>query len=339
MGGGDMIKSVSFEKTLYADLPSKFEAGTPHIAGAIGLAAAIDYVTSVRFENFMPHEAELLRYATEEVSQIPGLRIIGTAKKKAAVISFVMDEPAISALDLGLMLDAEGVAVRTGHHCCQPVMDRYRVPATTRISLAMYNTRADVDAAVAAIRKARESYAKSRTPGQSAGSETTEAASRMPVDPDSLKWPAAVAKSPQAAADEIAELFEFLDDRDARNQQILEWGEKLLPMPAALKSERTRVHGCMSVVHLFGRKRPGTDDTLEFLADSDAHIVRGLIGVLERLFSGQKAREILAFDVEGFFRRIGLDQFITSQRRNGLAGMMAKIRALATRSGCGLGRQ
>jgi cysteine desulfurase/selenocysteine lyase len=333
MGGGDMIKSVSFEKTVYAELPSKFEAGTPHIAGAIGLAAAIDYVTSIGFENFMPHEAELLRYATEEVSRIPGLRIIGTAKKKAAVISFVMDEPTISSLDLGLALDAEGVAVRTGHHCCQPVMDRYHVPATTRISLAMYNTRADVDAAVAAIRKARESAAKRLADGNgrttTAGETGDGRASVGAVDLDALKWPAAVAKSPQAAADEIAELFEFLDDRDARNQQILEWGEKLLPMPAALKSERTRVHGCMSIVHLFGRKRPGTDDTLEFLADSDAHIVRGLIGVLERLFSGQRAREILAFDVEGFFHRIGLEQFITVQRRNGLAGMVQRIRTLA----------
>jgi cysteine desulfurase / selenocysteine lyase len=334
MGGGDMIKSVTFEKTTYADLPGKFEAGTPHIAGAIGLAAAIDYVTSVGFENFAAHEAELLRYATQEVSKIPGLRIIGTAKRKAAVISFVMDEPAISALDLGLALDAEGVAVRTGHHCCQPVMDRFGVPATTRISLALYNTKDDVDAAVAAIRKIREAVVKKIAAGNgkttTAGATDGEPAQTGAVDLDSLKWPAAVAQSPQAAADEIAELFEFLDDRDARNQQILEWGEKLLPMPAGLKSERTRVHGCMSVVHLFGRKRPGTDDTLEFLADSDAHIVRGLIGVLERLFSGMRAREILAFDVEGFFKRIGLEQFITVQRRNGLAGMVARIRALAS---------
>ena len=101
-------------------------------------------------------------------------------------------------------------------------------------------------------------------------------------------------------------------------------------MPGALKNDRTRVHGCMSTVHLFGRKRPGSEDTLDFLADSDAHIVRGLIAVLERLFAGQRAREILAFDVEGFFNRIGLEQFVTVQRRNGLAGMVARIRALAT---------
>lgn len=317
MGGGDMIKSVTFEKTEYADLPNKFEAGTPHIAGAVGLAAAIEFVWSVGFDAFAPYEAELLRYATEKVSAVPGVRIIGTAGHKASVISFVMDDPPVSALDLGLALDAQGVAVRTGHHCCQPVMDRFKIPATTRISLAMYNTKEDVDAAVAVLMKIRETAAM------------MPAVRAEVADAGSMKFPGAVAESPEAVADELAELFEELGDRDARNQYIMELGEKLLPTPGEFKNETTRVHGCMSRVHLFGRKRPGTEDTLEFLADSDAHIVRGLIGVLQRLFSGQRAREILAFDVEGFFQRIGLEQFITVQRRNGLAGMVKRIRALA----------
>jgi cysteine desulfurase/selenocysteine lyase len=331
MGGGDMIKSVSFEKTEYAELPGKFEAGTPNIAGAVGLMAAVRYVEAVGFDNFVPYEAELLRYATEQLSAVPGIRLIGTARQKAAVISFVMDEPAISALDLGLGLDAEGVAVRTGHHCCQPVMERFGVPATTRVSLAMYNTREDVDRAVSALRKVIEAQKRREaSPGvKTAGVVEPTAADVGVLDLDALKWPAAVAKTPREAADEVAELFEFLGERDARNQQLLEWGEKLPPMPGSLKNERTRVHGCMSTVHLFGRKRPGTDDTLDFLADSDAHIVKGLIAVLQRLFAGQRAREILAFDVDGFFRQIGLEQFVTVQRRNGLAGMVARIRALA----------
>jgi cysteine desulfurase/selenocysteine lyase len=327
-----MIKSVTFEKTVYAELPSKFEAGTPHIAGAIGLAAAIEYLESIGFANFAPYEAELLAYATRRVSEIPGVRIVGTARRKASVISLVVDDPPMSALDLGLALDAEGVAVRTGHHCCQPVMDRFGIPATTRISLAMYNTRADVDAAVAALRKAVEAAAtkKRQLGGAIAGATHDDGNGQAgAIDLDKVRWPAAVAASPQASADEIAELFEMLGERDARNLQLLEWGEKLPPMPAGLKDERTRVHGCMSTVHLFGRKRPGTDDTLDFVADSDAHIVRGLIAVLQRLFAGQRAREILAFDVEGFFNRIGLEQFVTVQRRNGLAGMVQRIRALA----------
>jgi cysteine desulfurase/selenocysteine lyase len=319
-----MIRSVTFEKTEYADLPNKFEAGTPHIAGAVGLGAAIEFVQSVGFENFAPYEAELLAYATTKVSEVPGVRIIGTAKQKASVISFVMDDPPVSSLDLGLALDAQGVAVRTGHHCCQPVMDRFGIPATTRISLAMYNTREDVDAAVAALVKFRNAAAKQPTRSKSTAAEQGAA-----VDLDALKWPDAVAESPDAAADELAELFDALGDRDSRNLYVLELGEKLLPMPSQLKSERTRVHGCMSVVHLYGRRKPGGDERLEFLADSDAHIVRGLIGLLQRLFSGQRAREILAFDVEGFFGRIGLEQFVTVQRRNGLAGMVQRIRSLA----------
>jgi cysteine desulfurase/selenocysteine lyase len=330
MGGGDMIKSVTFEKTEYADLPNKFEAGTPNIAGAIGLGAAIDYLTGVGFENFMPYEAELFRYATHRLGEVPGLRIIGTARHKASVISFVMDDPPISALDLGLALDARGVAVRTGHHCCQPVMDRFGIPATTRMSLSLYNTRQDIDVAVEALKQIRERAASK--PAQSAGRAASAAGpsrTRERIDPDSLKWPPAAAPDPQRAAAAIAELMDELGDRDSRNAWLLEIGEKLPPMPDVLKTDGTRVHGCMSTVHLFGRKRHGSDDTLEFLADSDAHIVRGLIGLLQRLFSGQRARDVLAFDIESFFQRIGLEQFITVQRRNGLAGMVKRIKAIA----------
>jgi cysteine desulfurase/selenocysteine lyase len=327
MSGGDMIKSVTFEKTEYADLPNKFEAGTPHIAGGIGLAVAIDYLTAVGLEHVGPHKAELLKYATGRLGEVPGLRIIGTAKNKASVISFVMDDPPISALDLGLALDAQGIAVRTGHHCCQPVMARFGIAATTRISLAMYNTRQDIDAAVEALKQIRESQLKK-------SAATTPPAPivsgiRGAIELDQLKWPKASGKSPQEVADTFADLFEELGDRDARNQYLLEIAEKLLPMPDVLKTDGTRVHGCMSTVHLFGRKQPGTEDTLQFLADSDAHIVRGLIALLEKLFSGQKAREILAFDIESFFGRIGLEQFITVQRRNGLAGMVKRIKSIA----------
>ncbi|MGB7160418.1 MAG: SufE family protein [Tepidisphaeraceae bacterium] len=127
----------------------------------------------------------------------------------------------------------------------------------------------------------------------------------------------------------------MLGDRDARNTFLLELADKLLPMPVELKNEQTRVHGCMSTVHLFGRGRAdegGDEKRIDFLADSDAHIVRGLIAVLQRLFSGQRARDIVDFSIEDFFRRIGLDQFITSQRRNGLEGMVRRIRAIASRT-------
>ena len=145
-GGGDMIRSVTFEKTLYNTLPYKFEAGTPNIAGAIGLGAAVDYVNALGLENIAAYEDELLAYATRALADIPGLRIIGTAREKAGVLSFVIE--GIHPHDVGTVLDQEGIAVRTGHHCAQPLMERFKVPATTRASLAFYNTEREIDALV-----------------------------------------------------------------------------------------------------------------------------------------------------------------------------------------------
>ncbi len=154
--GGDMISSVTFERTTYNTLPYKFEAGTPDISGAVGLGAAIDYLQSLDRHALLEHENDLLRYATEKLSAIEGLRIVGTAACKAAVVSFVLE--GIHPHDLGTILDHQGIAVRTGHHCAQPVMDRFGVPATTRISFGLYNTREDVDAAARAIEEVKEAF-------------------------------------------------------------------------------------------------------------------------------------------------------------------------------------
>ena len=156
-GGGDMILSVTFEKTTYNTIPHKFEAGTPPIAAAIGLGAAVDYLSAIGMNSIAAHEHELLNYATAQMTRIPGLRIIGTAKKKAAVLSFTLD--GIHPHDVGTLLNQEGVAVRTGHHCAQPVMARFNVPATSRASFAFYNTFAEVDALVAGIRGVQEVFA------------------------------------------------------------------------------------------------------------------------------------------------------------------------------------
>ena len=153
-GGGDMIRTVSFEKTLYNAIPYKFEAGTPNIGATIGFGAAIDYVNRLGYDNIARHEHELLGYATERLSQVDGLRIIGTARQKAAVISFVIE--GIHPHDLGTVLDQEGVAIRTGHHCAEPLMHRFDVPATARASFAFYNTREEVDRLVEAVERAKE---------------------------------------------------------------------------------------------------------------------------------------------------------------------------------------
>ncbi|MGC3980551.1 MAG: cysteine desulfurase [Steroidobacteraceae bacterium] len=152
-GGGDMILTVSFEKTTYNQLPWKFEAGTPHIAGAIGLGAALRYLNQIGMDNIAAYEQQLLAYATQQLSAVEGLRIIGTAPHKAAVVSFVMD--GIHPHDLGTILDNEGVAIRTGHHCAMPVMKFYRIPATARASFAFYNTFDEIDRLVAALGRAR----------------------------------------------------------------------------------------------------------------------------------------------------------------------------------------
>jgi len=155
-GGGEMISSVTFEKTTYNTIPNKFEAGTPHVAGAVGLAAAIDYLSALDRDAVEAYEHDLLSYAAEALRQIAGLRIIGTAREKAGVISFVLE--GIHPHDIGTIVDQEGIAIRTGHHCAQPVMDRFGVPATARASLAFYNTKEEIDALVSSLHKVKEVF-------------------------------------------------------------------------------------------------------------------------------------------------------------------------------------
>jgi cysteine desulfurase/selenocysteine lyase len=318
-GGGDMIRSVSFEKTTWNELPFKFEAGTPNIAGAVGLGAALDYLEEVGREAIAEHDRLLLGHAADLVAAVPGVRLIGTAPERAAVLSFVVEEPALSALDVGTRLDLEGIAIRTGHHCCQPLMDRLGIPGTARASFALYNTAEEVDAFAAALEKIvmgaggrPRVMVPAETPGQ-------------PEPP----YPAAAANNPAAAADELAEDFDLLGEWEDRHQYLLELGDKLLPMPAQMKTEANRVHGCQSIVFMHGRKSAGTEDVLEFLADSDAAIVRGLIAMLQRLFSGQRAQDILAFDTPGFFKRLGMDKGLILNRRIGLDAMVKRIRGFA----------
>jgi cysteine desulfurase/selenocysteine lyase len=181
-GGGSMIRTVTFDRTTYNDPPYKFEAGTPIIAGAVGLGAAIDYVQRIGMGNIVRHEQTLLRYATEALSSIPGLHQVGTSPGKVAVLSFVVDW--MRPEDLGASLDREGVAVRAGHHCAQPTMQRFGVESTVRPSLALYNTTGDVDVLVRAIRKAHSSESeRSSAAGDSAHRPDPEIATSKRTDP------------------------------------------------------------------------------------------------------------------------------------------------------------
>jgi cysteine desulfurase/selenocysteine lyase len=223
----------------------------------------------------------------------------------------------MAALDIGMKLDAEGIAVRTGHHCGMPLMTRLKIPATTRATFAMYNTRGDVDALVSALKRI---VADHRTTTSPASAGLVPASSEM-------EFPAPAGASPSEIADEIAEVFEFLEDKNAKNEQVLDYGKHLPRYFDQLKLLTQRVPGCMSQVYIICRKVPGTTDRFEFVADADADIVRGEIAILEKLYSGQRAKDVLDHDIEAFFHRIGLEHFLTAQRRNGLASMVSRIRA------------
>lgn len=315
-GGGDMIETVSFEETTYAPLPNRFEAGTPDIAGAVGLGAAIDYVLAIGFDKIVPYEDALLAYATEKLEQVQGLRIIGRSAHKAAVISFVLESPSIAPMDIASALSGQGIAIRTGHHCCMPLMGQLNVSGTSRVSLAMYNTPSEIDYLAEVLHQLVASRQKAGAgQGQNVASE--------------ISFGKPASENVANAADELAEEFLEFNDRESKTELLMELGQQLPDNFSALKLISTQVPGCMSEVYLVGRPMPEETSRFEFSADSNAEIVRGLIAVLQHLFSGQSATEILDFDIEDFFRRIGLDQFVSTQRRSGLDGMIRRIRTLA----------
>jgi len=222
-----------------------------------------------------------------------------------------VENPPMAALDVGMRLDADGIAVRTGHHCCQPVMDRLKIAATARASFAMYNTKEEVELFASSLRRIVTAES-TRTP-----------ASAAQAGPD---YP-----TPEAAANELIETFDFLEDWEQRYELLNDLGEKLAPMPEELKTDANLVRGCQSIVYLSARKRDGTPDSIDFLAYSNAIIVRGLVALLLRIYSGQSAKAILAFDDRAFIQRLGLDKNTTMFRRTGLDGMIKRIRAEAMR--------
>jgi cysteine desulfurase / selenocysteine lyase len=326
-GGGDMIETVSFEGSTFADLPHRFEAGTPNISGALGLAVAIKYVQAVGLDRIQTYENHLLQYATAAVSSIKGVRIVGTAPKKVATISFVIDEPFISLLDISEGLNQEGIATRIGHHCCMPLMNELGIAGTCRASLAFYNTEYEVDLLVNALERMiekRVAQLKNIAPSPKIDGDTLELAELFE------KHSAGAGRlSIDEVADELEEEFDLVDSELEKNTILNELGQKLPKTFAHLKAHTPAVSGCMSEVYLAGRPIAAQPDRIEFVGDSNNDLVRGLIALLQQLFSGQRAEDIQAFDLESFIRRIGLDKFVTLQRRNGLAGMAKRIHAFA----------
>lgn len=302
-GGGSMIRTVKFEKTTFEDPPFKFEAGTPNMAGAIGLAAAIDYVNAIGLDQIAAYEDELTRYGIEQLKPINGLRMIGTAEQHAGILSFVVD--GIHADDIGRLVDREGVAVRVGHHCTQPLMERFNVPATVRASVAMYSTREEIDTLVHAVRKAVN--VMSRT----CPIEKTE------VRPSS--------ESIERTQDRIVEEFAAIPDWEERYQKIIDAGKRHPSIPENLKDDKWVVRGCQSTVWLHPELKDGK---IAFLAESNAMIVNGLVAMLLRVYSNRTPEEILN-TAPRFINEIGLSQHLSQARANGLAAMLEQIKNYA----------
>ena len=302
-GGGDMISEVTFERTTYNTLPHKFEAGTPYIAGALGLAEAVRYLQAQNLDAIHAYETDLLAYATERVQEIDGIRLVGTAPQKASVLSFLMAD--VHPYDAGLLLDRLGIAVRTGHHCTQPLMNRLGIPGTIRASFAFYNTHEDVARLVEGLHEIRRQMQR----------ETQVA---MPS--------AAEADTVEIRQAKLADAFSAFDDLDLKRDYLMDLGKTLAHMDPALKNERHRIHGCQSAVWLHADRRDGR---VFFEADSNAVITRGLIALLVHVLDGQPPKAILDADLGAFMDRIGMQDLISQGRKNGLAAMIKQIKLYA----------
>ena len=306
-GGGDMIERVTFEESTYDGLPHKFEAGTPHIAGAVGLAAAIDYVDEIGLEAIAAYEHDLLAYAHERLQTVDGVRLIGTAAHKASVASFLLDDA--NPYDVGKILDEQGIAVRTGHHCTMPLMHQFDIPGTVRASFALYNTRADVDALVDGLHIVKARLATIRQRGREQAEEAPTQAT--PTTSIADRWA------------EIVDEFDLFDDLNDKRDFLMELGEAMPALEEQYRAEIYRIHGCLSMVWLHTEACEGR---LYFKADSNAMITKGMIALLVRLLQGQPPQAILATDLDEFMAHLGIHHLISAQRKNGLGAMIKRIK-------------
>ena len=306
-GGGDMIQSVTYDTFTHDTLPHQFEAGTPHIAGVIGLAAAFDYMEKVGIEAIGAHEAELLKYTHEKLLDLGGVRLIGTATHKAGVISFLVDHA--HPYDVGKLLDEQGIAVRVGHHCTMPLMMRLGIPGTVRASLGLYNTREDIDRLVEGVRSAQVQLSAIKT--------------RVHATPT-------VNGSFRERERALLDDFALFESSDEKREYLMELGENLPAYDAAFRTEDYRINGCQSMVWLRTEQQ---EDCLHFLADSDALITKGMIALMVYLLTGMTPQAIYDLDLDSVIARIGLPSLVTARRKNGLASMAARIKRDALKHG------
>ena len=309
-GGGDMIHTVSYSEYTPDTLPHKFEAGTPHIAGTIGLASAIDYMESIGVSAIAEHENTLLHYAQEQLSALGGVQLVGTAPHKAAVISFLVENT--HPYDIGRILDERGVAVRVGHHCTMPLMERLNIPGTVRASLGLYNSHEDIDRLVQGVDYAKMQLLASRS---SSVRISSSAKSKNTF---------------KERMDSVLDDLDLFDSPDEKREYLMEFGEALPAYSDAYRTEDYRIHGCQSMVWLRTELK---QNRLHFMADSDALITRGMIALLVHLLDGLTPVFVNSLNLGQVISQLGLPSLVTAQRKNGLANMVARISKDAQRYG------
>lgn len=332
-GGGEMIERVSFSGTRFNSLPFKFEAGTPNIAGAIGLGKALEFVSGIDSEAMNAHEDKLRKLVEDGLTSINGIRLIGQAEHKAPVVSFVSSHH--HNQDIGLMLDQQGIAVRTGHHCAMPLMESLNLNGTVRASFAIYNSVDEVKAFVDAVEKLHHTplhdvivdMKSEMKDGMACAPENTQSVNET-LSGEVMDLPEIFRQTPDFTA--IAERLNDLSGWQERYRQIMLLGKELPVLSGEWKSDEARLHGCESSVWLHYHY---DDETMRlyFIADSDARVIRGLIAVVLAVFSGKTPEEVEGENIEQWFRELDLFNHLSPSRGNGLKAIVKEIQAIAHR--------
>ena len=318
-GGGEMIEQVSFSQSRYQPPPLRFEAGTPNIAGAIGLAAAIDYLDQIDIGQRQDHEQQLLDHACQQLATVPGLRIIAQPKQRVGLIPFVIDT--LHSFDLGALLDQQGFALRTGHHCTMPLHQQLGLEGTARLSFGLYNQIEEVDRLIKALKKLVE---ESNTPIPPYSAELSRNSSQPgPFNPNQLYSVSAIPEQ------SLLKQLLALDHGKARYALLMKTASQS-PLQPELRQDANLLHGCTSKVWLDSQQQLiGGNQHLWFRIDSDTRIIKGLGLLLCDRLNGMSREQIINTDVEPMFHQLGLDRHLSESRTSGLHAMVEAIRVMA----------
>lgn len=317
--GGEMIERVSFQHTTFNQPPFKFEAGTPNISGAIGLATALDYLQSLDHQAITSHEQQLLHAALEGCSSIKGFQLVGQSTERVSLISFTLTGQ--HQQDIGMLLDQQGIAVRIGHHCAMPLMQALNLPGTVRASFAFYNNQQEVDRFVTALDEIQQAPMVASSELENSAASSTEAQNAL--DPFS--------SSPygcEITAETLLTQLTAHNSWNNRYRDIMLLGKSLPAIPDRFKTAQHRINGCESDAWL--SHRLNEQGQIQLLADSDARIIRGLLALTLAAFNNKTASEILSIDIDSYFKQLGLLKHLSPSRGNGLRAIIDRIRAIAT---------